>query len=225
MNHLRPSIRLSLWIVIFVALLCVAIQAIMLYFTYLAMKEETAAIAKITQLQWYVLGITILVLVILFAACLFYINRQLRPLQQLDTVVQRIAEGHFDEPIPPTSRTDEIGHLQRTFHTMQRSITDYLEETHRRNSVLSDHNGALEVAYERAKEADHAKSAFLQNMTDMMVPPVKAINEIVDTIYEEQEHLRLSRISTMAEQMEKQTKIVTSLLSQILDVSEKPQTP
>lgn len=184
---------------------------------------EYEIFASYHRLQFYMILITLAGLLILMWISVVFIKRQFKPLNVLDKSVQRLAEGHFEEPIPNSRRLDEIGHLQRTFQKMQQSLVYQLEDIKQRNAVLNERNEALRVAYGQAQEADRVKAAFLQNMTEQMAPPALAISAAVASIYKDHEQMKPQDISEKTEEMGRHSKTIASLLDHILEISDKPQ--
>ncbi|SFO43834.1 methyl-accepting chemotaxis protein [Prevotella sp. tf2-5] len=172
-------------------------------------------------LQFLMMLIGIVGLIVLFFCCFLLIERIIRPLRELDGAVQQLTAGNYDEPIPTSHRSDEIGHLQRAFHSMQLSLSNYLHEIKQQQLVLSEHNKALQVAHDHAQEANRIKSTFLQNMTDQMVKPSETISCIVETIQQKHQQLNKDDITQMTKKLDDNSKAITSMLTRILEISEK----
>lgn len=175
------------------------------------------------QLQFYTIVMVVVGLILLMLYCWHYIHWQMKPLRGLDESAQRLAAGHFDEPIETSLRHDEVGGLQRSFRAMQRSLARYLAEIRQRAAVLDERNAELQTANEKAREADRLKSAFIHNMTDRMVAPVSTITRLVDDIRQNHNHLTHDEIAQMVDELRQQTMTVTQLLDQTIDVSLKKQ--
>ena len=182
---------------------------------------EYEILASYKRLQLYMILISFVGLMILMWISVAFIKRQFKPLNILDKSVQRLADGHFEEPIPNSRRLDEIGHLQRTFQKMQQSLVYQLEDIRQRNEVLNERNKALQIAYGQAQEADHVKAAFLQNMTEQMAPPALAISAAVASIHKDYKQLEPQEISEITEQMSSHTNNLAFLLNHIVELSEK----
>lgn len=143
----------------------------------------------------------------------------LQPLRFLDISAQRLANGHFDEPIADSYRKDEIGALQKSFRAMQRSLGRYLAAIRQRRAVLDRQTEALRVAREKVREAEKLKSDFIHNMTDQMVQPVSAISSLVNTIHNGHDKLSHEEVVKMVNEMSDHTKTVTRLLDKTIEVS------
>ena len=176
------------------------------------------------RLQKRMIAVMIAGLLALLIYCCHIIHIQLRPLRLLDISAQRLAMGHFDKPIADSYRRDEVGALQKSFRAMQRSLARYLSATEQRRMVLNEQNEALRAAREKVRKADRLKSVFIHNMTDQMVPPVKKIDTLVNTIYKEHTHLTHEEVARMVSEMSEHTKTVTRLLDKTIEVSLNKQT-
>ena len=93
-----------------------------------------------------VTGIIILGLAIMLLVFSRIITKELKPLQQLAHGAETIASGHFDEALPPTQRTDEIGKLSQSFNNMQHSLTNYIEELKETTASKALIEGELKTA-------------------------------------------------------------------------------
>ena len=160
-------------------------------------------------------------LVALLFFCLFIVSRELRPLVLLAESVHRISEGRFDEPIPDTHRHDEVGVLQKSFQTMQQSLSKYIGETRLMATVLEERNDALRLANEQSKEADRVKSAFLHNMTDQLVKPIGEIEHMVEQVKRDYRSLDHNALEQLSARVQQQTLIVTELLDRMLEISQQ----
>ncbi|MBQ4376900.1 MAG: HAMP domain-containing protein, partial [Bacteroidales bacterium] len=67
-------------------------------------------------------------LLLLLIVCLRIISHELKPLRLLAEQAGTIAKGNFDETLPDSKRTDEIGQLSHSFSNMQQSLAGYIEE-------------------------------------------------------------------------------------------------
>ena len=131
-----------------------------------------------------VLAIAIIGLLLLFLLCRTIIHRQLKPLLMLTKSAQRIAKGHYDEPITDSRQEDEIGRLQQNFRHMQQSLAAQVAELEGLTATLKEHGKSLEATLKQTQKADRMKTAFLHNMTNQMIAPSDAIVNAVDALSE-----------------------------------------
>ena len=181
---------------------------------------EDDIFGKYNHLIYYVFGIAIVGILLLFFLSRTIIHRQLLPLRQLTRAAGRISEGHYDEPIPETRQQDEIGRLQENFQQMQTSLAKHRQELQLLLKTLRSQNENLHIAYDRAKKADSVKIAFLHHMTNQIVIPAQAIMMDVDALC----HLgdnEQEKAAHLADDIDEHSKTITSLLNDILKASQE----
>ena len=182
-------------------------------------KEEVfATYNSLLNFMLVILAVSILLLLVY---CFHVIHLLFKPLRYLDHSVQRLASGHFDEPIADSLRHDEIGGLQRSFKFMQSSLANYIAKIRQRTAMLSEQTAALNHARKKAHEADCLESAFVHNMTDQMAGPVNEIVSAVAVIRQNYEHLDQVDVISLTNDMAANTEKVTTLLDKIIDISVK----
>lgn len=173
------------------------------------------------RLIYYVFGIAIVGILLLFVLSRAIIHRQLLPLRQLTHTAGRIADGHYDEPIPETRQQDEIGRLQEHFQQMQTALAKHRADLQQLLKTLKNQNESLHIAYDKAKKADSVKIAFLHHMTNQMVSPAQAISMDVDALCHlgsGDEHEKANRL---ADDIADQGKTITGLLNDLLKTSQE----
>jgi methyl-accepting chemotaxis protein/sigma-B regulation protein RsbU (phosphoserine phosphatase) len=173
------------------------------------------------QLLYMVIAIALVGLVLLMTGCQMITHRCLLPLRMLAKSSQRIAEGHYDEPVPDSHQWDEVGRLQDHFQQMQQALSVHIGELERLTTELRERNVVLAGAYEQAKDADRVKTAFLHNMTDQMIKPVSVIQSSVNMLCEHRQDMDQQEANKTEETIQEQGKIVTKLLNDLLDVSQE----
>ena len=164
-------------------------------------------------------------LLLLLGLCLWFTRRQLKPLHLLTQSTQRIAEGHYDEPIPESRHHDEIGMLQNHFQSMQQSLAEHISELDQLTGTLQEQGQVLSAAYEQAKEADRMKTAFLHNMTDQMLAPIDDIKQDVGILCGQLHDIDQQAVDQVVDDIQQKGKVVTVLLNHLLEVSEKAKNP
>lgn len=174
-----------------------------------------------TRLLQTVLVIAIVGLILLLLFCIFYISRNVRPLELLARTARRLSEGHYDDHVPDTRRVDEIGSLQNSFKAMQESIANRIDEIRQVNARLEDSNAVLEEASERAQEAERTMNEFLINLSDQMLQPVVNIEQVVGDVRKNYRQMSPQEAEEMVNKIHTETDIVTELLYQLLEVSQK----
>ena len=121
-------------------------------------------------------------LVLFFFLCRLITHRQLVPLRLLTRSAQSIAQGNYNEIIPDSHRTDEIGRLQDNFQLMQQALATRVSEFEQMTATLHERSEQLRDTYSRSQEANRTKTAFLHNMTNQMIAPSEAIIKHVNLL-------------------------------------------
>ena len=173
------------------------------------------------RLLYYVLTIAFVGLLLLLLLCYVFITNRLKPLRMLTKSAQRIAEGHFDEPIPDSRQQDEIGHLQNSFQRMQKSLSIRVGELEQLKTLLQERGEVLRSAYNEVQEADRLKTSFLHHMTDQMIPPVNQIDMDVKTLCDHIHDVEQDEAHRLTDDIQSQGKTLTELLNNLLDISQE----
>ena len=168
------------------------------------------------SLFYYVVGIAVIGLLLIYLLSRLIINRHLKPLGILTSSAQRIAEGNYNEPIPDSKHRDEIGRLQDNFQEMQRVLSEHIGELEQLKATLQEHGEQLRDAYNRAKQADRLKIAFLHNMTNQMTGPALSIHEGVTTLCDNPKERR-----EVVDDILKNGNTITELLNNLLNMSDE----
>ena len=93
-----------------------------------------------------IIGIVIIGLLLMLMVFSGIISKQLEPLEELAYQAETIASGRFDEELPISEHTDEIGQLNNSFRNMQQSIVRQMEELKQVNEQKGRIQGELKIA-------------------------------------------------------------------------------
>ncbi len=105
---------------------------------------------------------------ILFGTGLFLARHIANPVTRITLEAARIGGGDLATPIPPTSRQDEIGRLERSFESMRAALEENRLQLIERNASLSALNNKLE-------DMTRAKSEFLAMMSHEIRTPLHGL--------------------------------------------------
>ncbi|MBR6853079.1 MAG: sensor histidine kinase, partial [Prevotella sp.] len=122
---------------------------------------------------WTFIGVGLLILLLF---CYQIILKAVKPLKQLASQAQHIAEGHFDEPLPVSARRDSVGRLQNSFIRMENSLSKSVSDIRIVNTELERRNLQLAHAYKLKIEADERKSQFVLDMAHQIRTPLNIIS-------------------------------------------------
>lgn len=155
-------------------------------------------------------------LLLLFVLCCAILLRQFRPLVMLMSKAHYIAKGNYNEPIPRSTRKDEIGRLQVSFQKMQETLAANIGELEQLTSTLERDGERLRVACDQAHNADRIKTVFLHNMTNQMIAPSYAICDDVVALCNNG-----SDRSSLVKDIQKQSRTITELLNNLINLSDE----
>ena len=175
------------------------------------------------RLLYLVLLIAVVGILLLLLLCQTFIHRQFLPLQLLAKSARRIADGHYDEPIPDSRQLDEVGRLQNHFQQMQQSLSSRMGEMQQLSATLQERGEVLKAAYEQAQVAERMKTSFLYNMTNQMISPVNGIVSGVKTICEHYGDLTEEETKGLVAEIQLRGEKITALLNQLIADSEKSE--
>ena len=171
------------------------------------------------QLFYYVLAIALVGLLLLFVLSRAIIHSQLKPLQELASSAQFIAEGNYHNIIDEARRKDEIGRLKDNFRQMQLSLSANIRELDQLKSTLNERGERLREAYAQAKEADRMKTSFLHNMSNQMLEPTSTLIDDVNKLYDIIGNGDVHEVNNLVSDIERQGHRMTSLLNRLLQQS------
>ena len=128
------------------------------------------------KLIYLIISIIVFGLLLILALCYYIIHKTMDPVVALAQQTSEIAEGHFDRQIAPSTRTDEVGKLQNSFHQMQHSIANYVSDLEEVRSKTEQKNEELMVAKNMVEESDRKKTQFIQDMFHQIRTPLNIIS-------------------------------------------------
>lgn len=170
----------------------------------------------------YVIIIAIVGMFLMYLHTRLIVRHRLKPLQMLTQFTERIAQGHYDEPVPERHRNkDEIGVLQAHFQQMQRSVSANIKELHELTESIQAHSKELHEAYEQAQKADNMKTVFLHNMTDQMLNPTFAIDEDVSALSHFDKDTSTKTVNQIVDNIQQNGNTITNVLNNLINLSEK----
>lgn len=153
--------------------------------------------------------------------CWIILYLRLRPLKMLTGKAERIAEGHYREPIPKTWNRDEIGSLQRNFIRMRRALVAQIDELEQLTAANKQRSEELNTAYKQAQKADQMKTVFLHRMTNQMVDPALAIDNDVTALRANDAEAQKRDTAQLVENIQQNGTTITRVLNQLLNQSEE----
>ena len=162
--------------------------------------------------MWIIIGLG-LALLMLF--CYQTVRRAVQPLRQLDEQARRIADGHFDEPLPESTRHDSVGRLQNSFISMQQSLARTVNDISNTNSQLSAQNTQLSRAYQLKLETNHRRTVFIQNMYHEIRTPLNIIGGFAQVLTESIHSLSDDEVTDIMTRMKESVSDISRLAQQL----------
>lgn len=178
--------------------------------------SERDTMAGYNRMQTTSILIIVAVLLLLLLICRLIIDYNLKPLDLLSVKVHHISKNHFHESIPTSKRLDEIGELQRSFSAMQQSLTSHLSEMHQKTAELEERNQELQTAYERGREDERTKTAFLGTISEKIVEPVDGIQAATNHLSARYESLTKEDMNQLQQEIIVDSHTITALIDQTL---------
>ena len=169
----------------------------------------------------FVMIITFVGIVVMYVHIRLIVRHRLKPLKMLTKQTERIAEGHYDEPIPASLHIDEIGVLQDNFQHMQKSVAANMDELNQLTDAIKERSEELQAAYKQAKKADKMKTVFLHNMTNQMVAPAYAIADDVMVLCDYDKSSGGKTIGQLVGNIQQNGTTITQLLNDLINLSEE----
>ena len=164
------------------------------------------------QLIYIVITIVVFGLLLLWTFCYFVVRRNVTRLQMLAAKTEDMAGGHFDTPIPPTRRKDDIGQLQNSFSQMQASLADYVANLERMRAEAEQRNVELGVAKGMAEASDKRKSAFIQDMSHQIRTPLNIISGFAQILRESHREMSQEESLQLFRDMQRNGYVISSII-------------
>ena len=171
---------------------------------------------RLLVVVWIIIGVG-LVLLMLF--CYQTVRRAVQPLRQLDERANRIAEGHFDEPLPESPRQDSVGRLQNSFIRMQQSLAQTVSDIRRVNDELEQQNEELAKATQLKLETNRRKAAFIQDIYHEIRTPLNIISGFAQVLAASLHGLPADEVSDITSRMKESASDISRLASQLREAT------
>ena len=184
-----------------------------LNWTIATVYPKSDIFGEYNHLVLHVLGMTFIGLFVFYVLCRMVIRRQVKPLSYLTVSAERIAEGHYEEPIPDTNRNDEVGIFQRHFQQMQKALAADISKKQQLQDALNERREKLQNTHRQIQEDDQVKAIFLHNVTNRMIPPSQSILDSVTKLCDNYPTMTLQEAGQEIDSIKRQGEIILALLS------------
>ncbi len=181
---------------------------------------ESDVFARYNRLVYSVWIVIAIGLMLLMLFCYQIVRRAVQPLEQLDEQAKRIAEGHFDEPLPESPRHDSVGRLTNSFISMQQSLAESVASIRRVNDELQLQNDELTKAYQLKLETNRQKTVFIQNMYHEIRTPLNIISGFAQVLSESLHGLSAEEVDDITGRMQESADDISRLAKKLGEVAD-----
>ena len=179
--------------------------------------------ARYNRLFAAVMVIVAVGLLLLLLVCYQVVRRAIQPLHLLDEQAQRIADGVFDEPLPPSPRHDSVGRLTNSFILMQQSLAKSVNDIRQINSQLSALNSQLTEAYHLKVENNRKKADFIHYMYHEIRTPLNIISGFTQVLTASRHSLESDEVDDITARMQESADNIRRLAQQLEEAASHPQ--
>ena len=168
----------------------------------------------------YIIGPLILLgLLFILLYCSVTVAHAVHPLYRLTSKLHRIAEGHYDEQIPPSHYHDVVGRLQNSFASMQESLSRHVSDIQQMHAEMEQRNEELARTSEQAREADRQKSLFIQNVSHQIRTPLNIIMGFAQVLEESNGMLPEAETKSITDMMKHNAQMLDRMVLMLSDSS------
>ena len=168
----------------------------------------------------YIIGPLILLgLLFILLYCSVTVAHAVHPLYRLTSKLHRIAEGHYDEQIPPSRYHDVVGRLQNSFASMQESLSRHVSDIQQMHAEMEQRNEELARTSEQAREADRQKSLFIQNVSHQIRTPLNIIMGFAQVLEESNGMLPEEETKSITDMMKYNAQMLDRMVLMLSDSS------
>lgn len=182
--------------------------------------SESDIFGSYNYLLFIVVVIAILGLSLFFLLARVVSRRQMRAIRQLTLATQRVADGHYDDPMPDINRKDEIGQLFSHFQMMKQSLATHVSELRQLTTKLKKRREVMHEVYAKEQSVDRMKTSFLHYVTNQMVAPSQEILRCAKILQERYHELSSREIGYVVDTINKKSDTIVEQLDNMLDVAE-----
>ena len=144
-------------------------------FVVIAAAVDSQGFLYLRKLRTILIVVSLISLLIIFAAGWFYSARALKPISEVIKNVEDISITSLNLRVPEGNGTDEIGKLARTFNRMLERLEesfamqkDFIANaSHELRTPLTSINGQLEVLMMKDRSADDYRTALASVLEDI----------------------------------------------------------
>ena len=180
---------------------------------------ESDIFGSYNNLLYVVVPLLVIGLLLLAYFLRLIVNHFVYPLNRLASQTRHIADGHFDEPMPTSTRIDDVGRLQNSFSAMQQSLAKQISHLEQVNEETELRNAELVSATQQAEEATQRQVAFLQDMLHQIRTPLNIIMGFVQLLRDDYAVIPREEMENIAETMKHNATTITRMVHMLTAAS------
>jgi HAMP domain-containing protein len=167
----------------------------------------------------HVLTVAVVAVLVFFLLCRIVFSMHLKPLRELTESAQRIADGHYDDPMSDSNRNDEIGQFQQHFQEMQKALAARVSELQQMGKTLREHSEELRKTHEQVERDEQVRATLLHNVTSQMIAPSEAIVKSVKNLCDNYQTISLEEANNEVNDIKHQSETIIAMLNKNLNDS------
>ena len=185
---------------------------------------ERTILHNYNLLAYILVPLLVIGLLFILIFCGFTVANAIRPLYQLSDNLQRIADGHYDRTIAHSDQHDVVGRLQNSFAAMQESLSRHISDIEQMNAETMQRNEELVRASELAKESNHQKSLFIQNVSHQVRTPLNIIMGFSQVLKEGKSAMSDDEMKGITDMMRHNAVLLSRMVLMLFDSSARGAT-
>lgn len=169
--------------------------------------------------------IALIIVGLLFTSwfCYRVVHKTIKPINELISMTDKIAEGEYAEVIPTSDRKDAVAMLQNSFAAMQQAIKTKMENIEETAQEIGKYNVEQEDDLKKAEEAISRKDQFLASVQEQMRRPMNVIKENVKMLMDNPD-IPKKEMAAIADVINYNTNVLTRSVNMLFDSSDMQAT-
>ena len=169
--------------------------------------------------------IALIIVGLLFTSwfCYRVVHKTIKPINELISMTDKIAEGEYAEVIPTSDRKDAVAMLQNSFAAMQQAIKTKMENIEETAQEIGKYNVEQEDDLKKAEEAISRKDQFLASVQEQMRRPMNVIKENVKMLMDNPD-IPKKEMAAIADVINYNTNVLTRNVNMLFDSSDMQAT-
>lgn len=182
--------------------------------------SENDMFGSFYRLLLWAITIAVVGLLLFYLLSRIITRRVMKPIRQLTHATQRIAEGHYDEPMPEIKRDDEIGLLYDRFLLMKQSLAARVGELDQLTGALKMRREVMREVYAKEQSVDRVMNSFLHYVTNQMIAPSEDIGHCIKTLSGSFHEFSPEEVHLVLDTLDKKSNTIVELINNMLNTAD-----